>query len=100
MENWFNKNDENFFLFSLNQLKCYRPTSDYYSKYGCFHSDEDQGPIFGNSNSNVGIYGKSSILCNEGGTEFKIKDMGITEDYVFSGKSQFTAKELEVYKIQ
>ena len=100
IENWFNKNDENFFLFSLNQLKCYRPTSDCCNKNGCFHSDEDQGPIFGNSNSNVGIYGKSSILCNEGGTEFKIKDMGITEDYVFSGKSKFTAKELEVYKIQ
>ena len=84
----------------INMIKCYRPTSDYYSKNGCFYSEKNQGPIFGNSCSNVGIYYKSSILCNEGGTEFKIKDMGITEDYVFSGKNIFTAKELEVYKIQ
>ena len=88
-----------FFLFSLNQLKCYRPTSDFYSKYGCFHSDKNQGPIFGNSCSNIGIYNKPSILYEQGGIEFSIKDMGITEKYVFSGKSNFTVKELEVYKI-
>ena len=96
---WFNKFDTNFFLFSLNKLKCYRPTSEYYSREGCFHSGKDQGPIFGNSNSNIGIYYKSSILANEGGTEFNIKDMGITENYVFTGKKKFTVKELEVYKI-
>lgn len=28
-EEWFNKLDTNFFLFSLNKLKCYRPTSEY-----------------------------------------------------------------------
>ena len=55
---------------------------------------------FGNQCSNVGIYNKTSILCKEGGMKFKIKDMGIIEDYVFSWKSKFTAQELEVYKIQ
>ena len=96
---WFNKNDENFFLFSLNQLRCYRPVNDFYKKNGCFHSSYDQGPIFGNSNSNFGAYGALSILCENGGMEFEIKDMGINEKFIFSGKSKFTIKELEVYKI-
>ena len=96
---WFNTNDGNFFLFSLNQLRCYRPVNDFYKKYGCFHSDYNQGPIFGNSSSNFGAYYGKSILCENGGTEIDIKDMGINESLVFSGKSKFTIKELEVYKI-
>ena len=97
--NWFNKNDENFFLFSLNQLRCYRPVNDFYKNKGCFHSCYNQGPIFGNSSSNFGAYGDLSILCENGGMEFEIKDMGINEKFIFSGKSKFTIKELEVYKI-
>jgi len=97
---WFNQKDGNFFLFSLNRLRCYRPINDYYYNNGCFHSDSNQGPIFGNSSSNFGVYYGISILCKDGGIEFEIKDMGIDEKYVFSGKSKFTVKELEVYKVQ
>ena len=97
---WFNQKDGNFFLFSLNRLRWYRPINDYYYNNGCFHSNYNQGPIFGNGNSNIGVYYGISILCKDGGTEFEIKDMGIDEKYLFSGKSKFTVKELEVYKVQ
>lgn len=88
-----------FFLFNLNQLRCYRPIINCYKKNGCFNSCYNQGPIFGNSSSNVGAYGIQSILCEKGGMEFGIKDMGIDEKLVFSWKSTFTIKELEIYKI-
>lgn len=88
----------NFFLFILNQLKCYSPTSDFYSKYGFFHSYKDQNPILGNNSINIEVYYKPSILSEPGGTEF-IKDMGLTENYVFSGNKKFTIKDLKIHKI-
>ena len=92
---WFNKKDRNFF-FGLNELKSYRPINDYYYNFGCFHSNSNQGSIFLNASSNVGMYG-NSIIYKNGGQEFEIENIGINEKYLFFGISRFSVKELEVY---
>ena len=95
------KEDASYFLFNLNEKKCYKDLNNVLYNSQQFYCHSNYGPDFYGgtgvlqTNKNCSLLGKGSGYESQNFTELS----NITKDFEFSGEKRFTCVEIEVYKV-